>query len=110
MADVRVGADWSRALVRIAAIAALGLVLAILTLVSCTTRIDAAHVGIRVRLAGRSRGVDDIPLVTGWVFYNRLSEQIVEFPTSVQSVIWTKDAHEGRPIDESITFSSREGV
>src|SRR5262249_52072 len=31
------------------------------------TRIDAAHVGIRVRLAGSARGVQDIPVVTGWV-------------------------------------------
>ncbi len=76
----------------------------------CTTRIDAAHVGIRVKLAGSSRGVDDIPLVTGWVFYNPLGEQIVAFPTSVQNVVWTKDAHEGAPRDESITFSSKEGV
>jgi regulator of protease activity HflC (stomatin/prohibitin superfamily) len=74
------------------------------------TRIDAAHVGIRVKLAGSARGVQDIPVVTGWVFYNPLTEQIVEFPTSVQNVVWTASAHEGRQVDESITFSSQEGV
>jgi regulator of protease activity HflC (stomatin/prohibitin superfamily) len=74
------------------------------------TRIDAAHVGIRVKLAGSARGVQDIPVVTGWVFYNPLTEQIVEFPTSVQNVVWTQSAHEGRNVDESITFSSQEGV
>ncbi|WP_438005293.1 SPFH domain-containing protein [Sorangium sp. So ce321] len=92
---------------------ALGLVLLVATLfVACTTvtRIDAAHVGIRVKLAGSSRGVDDIPVVTGWVFYNPLTEQIVQFPTSVQNVVWTASAHEGRSVDESITFSSSEGV
>ncbi|MGK3959129.1 prohibitin family protein [Sorangium sp. So ce1667] len=92
---------------------ALGLVLLAATLfVACTTvtRIDAAHVGIRVKLAGSSRGVDDIPVVTGWVFYNPLAEQIVQFPTSVQNVVWTASAHEGRTVDESITFSSSEGV
>jgi regulator of protease activity HflC (stomatin/prohibitin superfamily) len=75
-----------------------------------TTRIDAAHVGIRVKLAGSTRGVQDIPVVTGWVFYNPLTEQIIEFPTSVQNVVWTQSAHEGRATDESITFSSQEGV
>jgi regulator of protease activity HflC (stomatin/prohibitin superfamily) len=77
---------------------------------SCTTRVDAAHVGIRVKLAGSSRGVDDIPQVTGWVFYNPLTEQIIQFPISVQNVVWTKDPHEGAARDESITFASLEGA
>jgi regulator of protease activity HflC (stomatin/prohibitin superfamily) len=74
------------------------------------TRIDASHVGIKVKLAGSSRGVQDIPVVSGWVFFNPLTEQIIAFPTSVQNVIWTKTPTEGPPIDESITFSSEEGV
>jgi regulator of protease activity HflC (stomatin/prohibitin superfamily) len=74
------------------------------------TRIDAAHVGIRVKLAGNSRGVQDIPIVSGWVFFNPLTEQVISFPTSVQNIVWTKTPNEGRMVDESITFSSQEGV
>ncbi|HEX4403587.1 MAG TPA: prohibitin family protein [Polyangia bacterium] len=85
-------------------------IVAIVALSSCATRVDAGHVGIRVKLAGSSRGVDDIPVVTGWVFINPLSEQLVMFPISVQNVVWTKDPHEGNAHDESITFSSQEGV
>ncbi len=77
---------------------------------STTTRVDAGHVGIRVKLAGSDRGIQDMPVVTGWVIYNPLTEQIVLFPTSVQNVVWTQSAHEGKPYDESITFSSAEGV
>jgi regulator of protease activity HflC (stomatin/prohibitin superfamily) len=93
----------------------LGLFLALIVvfavvLSSCFTRVDAAHVGIRIKLAGTSRGVDDIPQVTGWVFYNPLTEQIVLFPTSVQNLVWTKDPHEGSARDESITFASQEGA
>jgi regulator of protease activity HflC (stomatin/prohibitin superfamily) len=44
------------------------------------------------------------------VFYNPAFEQIVQFPTSVQNVIWSASPHEGKPVDESITFSSSEGV
>jgi regulator of protease activity HflC (stomatin/prohibitin superfamily) len=73
-------------------------------------RVDAGHVGIRVRLAGSDRGVQDMPVVTGWVFFNPLTEQIVLFPTSVQNVVWTQSPHEGKPVDESITLSSSEGV
>jgi regulator of protease activity HflC (stomatin/prohibitin superfamily) len=76
---------------------------------SCT-RVDPGHVGIRVRLAGSSRGVQNAPIVTGWVAYNPLTELVVEFPTSVQNIVWTRDAHEGSPADESITFASSEGV
>jgi regulator of protease activity HflC (stomatin/prohibitin superfamily) len=75
-----------------------------------TTRVDAGHVGIRVKLAGSDRGIQDMPVVTGWVFYNPLTEQIVLFPTSVQNVVWTQSANEGKAFDESITFSSSEGV
>src|SRR5580658_3502290 len=75
-----------------------------------TTRVDAGHVGIRVKLAGSDRGVQDMPVVTGWVVYNPITEQIIIFPTSVQNVVWSANPHEGRPIDESITFSSAEGV
>ncbi|MES1186755.1 MAG: prohibitin family protein [Myxococcales bacterium] len=75
-----------------------------------TMRIDAAHVGIRVKLAGNSRGVQDIPIVSGWVFFNPLTEQVISFPTSVQNIVWTKSPTEGTTTDESITFSSEEGV
>lgn len=75
-----------------------------------TTRVDAGHVGIRVKLAGNERGVQDMEIKTGWVFYNPMFEQIVLFPTSVQNVVWTASAHEGNAHDESLTFSSAEGV
>jgi regulator of protease activity HflC (stomatin/prohibitin superfamily) len=76
---------------------------------SCT-RVDPGHVGIRVKLAGSQRGVQNAPTVTGWVVYNPLTELVVEFPTSVQNIVWTKDVNEGSPADESITFASSEGV
>ncbi len=77
---------------------------------SATKRIDAGHVGIRVKLAGNDRGIQGMPVVTGWVLFNPATEQIIIFPTSVQNVIWTAGTHEGRAVDESITFSSSEGV
>ncbi|HEX3771779.1 MAG TPA: prohibitin family protein [Polyangiaceae bacterium] len=94
---------------RVGGLLVLGLVLLI---IGCqtTTRVDAGHVGIRVKLAGSDRGIQDMPVVTGWVLYNPLTEQIVLFPTSVQNVVWTQSANEGRAVDESITFSSAEGV
>jgi regulator of protease activity HflC (stomatin/prohibitin superfamily) len=77
---------------------------------SSVTRVDAGHVGVRVRLAGDARGVQDSPTVQGWVFYNPLTEQVIQFPTSVQNVVWTASQTEGSPHDDSITFSSKEGA
>jgi regulator of protease activity HflC (stomatin/prohibitin superfamily) len=93
-------------------LAIVGLIAAGVLYLGCatTTRVDAGHVGIRVKLAGSDRGIQDMPVVTGWVFYNPLTEQIILFPTSVQNVVWTESSHEGKSYDESITFSSAEGV
>lgn len=100
----------TRKVTRIGLIAVLCVVAAFVGCAS-TRRIDAGHVGIRVRLAGSDRGVQNMEVRTGWVVFNPLFEQIVEFPTSVQNVIWTSSQHEGaKTADESITFSSSEGV
>jgi regulator of protease activity HflC (stomatin/prohibitin superfamily) len=74
------------------------------------TRIEAGHVGVQINLAGKQRGALDIPVRTGWVVYSPLSTQIIEFPTFVQTVKWTKDTNEGHPINEEMGFNSKEGM
>ena len=49
-------------------------------------RIDAGHEGIKVNLYGSEKGVDDVSLVTGMVWFNPFMEQIFEYPTFVQTV------------------------
>jgi len=93
-----------------AAIALVVLVLSCIVGSASCTRVDVGHVGIRVRLAGSERGVQNAPVVTGWVAFNPLTESIVVFPTSVQNIVWTRDIVEGSPADESISFASSEGV
>jgi regulator of protease activity HflC (stomatin/prohibitin superfamily) len=74
------------------------------------TRIEAGHVGVEINLAGKQRGASEIPVRTGWVVYSPLSTQIIEFPTYVQTVKWTKDTNEGHPINEEMGFNSKEGM
>ncbi|GAC1619748.1 MAG: prohibitin family protein [Candidatus Acidiferrum sp.] len=74
------------------------------------TRIEAGHVGVEINLAGQQRGASEIPVRTGWVVYSPLSTQIIEFPTYVQTVKWTKDLSEGHPINEEMGFNSKEGM
>lgn len=74
------------------------------------TRIEAGHVGVEINLAGQQRGASEIPVRTGWVVYSPVSTQIIEFPTYVQTVKWTKDLSEGHPINEEMGFNSKEGM
>jgi len=45
----------------------------------CLTRIDAFALGHQGQARGSSRGVQDIPVVSGWVFFDPLTEQIISF-------------------------------
>ena len=82
---------------------------AALTGAGCT-KVEPGYAGIRVNLYGSRRGVSSLPLVTGRVWYNPLTEEIYQFPTFMQNVVWTRTAYEGQPFDESFTANSREGV
>src|SRR6266852_6988246 len=74
------------------------------------TRIEAGHVGVEINLAGKQRGASEIPVRTGWVVYSPLSTQIIELPTFVQTVKWTKDTNEGHPVNEEMGLNSKEGM
>ena len=69
-----------------------------MTMTSCYTRIDAGHEGMKVNLYGSNKGVDDVELVTGAVWYNPLTTAIYEYPTYVQTVDY-----------ESFQFNSKDG-
>lgn len=52
---------------------------------SCN-RIDAGYEGIKVNLYGSNKGIDDVALVTGMVWYNPFTTSVYEYPTFVQTV------------------------
>ena len=74
-------------------------------------RIDAGHVGVKVNLYGDGKGVDDVTEVTGWVFYNPISTKIVEFPTYVQHIEYTRKVDDYGDLisDESFIVNSKDG-
>ncbi len=51
---------------------------------SCT-RIDAGHEGILVKQYGSEKGVQNVSLVTGRVWYNPFTQNVYEFPTFIQT-------------------------
>lgn len=76
---------------------------------SCTL-VEPGHVGIKINRTGSSRGVQNSPIVSGYVAFNPLTEAVIEFPTTVQNVVWTQSRTEGSVNDDSLTFTSVEGV
>lgn len=60
---------------------------AVLMLTSCGyERVDAGYEGIKVNLYGDGKGVDDVSLVTGAVWYNPIATAVYEYPTFVQTI------------------------
>jgi regulator of protease activity HflC (stomatin/prohibitin superfamily) len=88
----------------------LGTILVTLFVAGCAARIGPGNVGIKVDLAGSQRGVEDLPIRTGWVFYNPASSKVVEYPTYVQTAKWTRDLNEGRAVNEEISFNTNQGL
>jgi len=91
----------------------LGLIVSIIFFIvafsSCTERIDAGHEGIVVKLYGSDRGIQDISLASGRVWYNPLTEEVYEFPTFVQTMDYepfTVNAKDGSvfTVDPTISY------
>jgi len=83
--------------------------IAMMAVAGCT-RIEPGWVGIKVNQAGSQRGVEDYPMLTGWVFYFPLTTRVYEYPTFQQNVIWCASPNEGHAVDESISFNCKGGA
>lgn len=89
----------------------LGIALVVMTLFSVgCTRVSAGHVGVQSTMTGSSRGLADVSVGPAWVFYNPLTASVFEYPTFVQTAVWTHDVNEGHPTNEEITFTVQEGL
>lgn len=73
-------------------------------------KVEPGYVGIKVKLYGEQKGVQDFTVRTGRVWINPFSEELYKFPTFIQNVVWTRNPTEGSSNDESITFNSKEGA
>jgi regulator of protease activity HflC (stomatin/prohibitin superfamily) len=75
----------SSLMIKVGAILVLSIVASILQPFALE-RVDAGHVGIKVKLTGNARGVSNYEYKTGWVLYNTWIEQMLEFPTYQQHI------------------------
>lgn len=58
----------------------------LLTLVASCTRIDAGHEGILIKQYGTGKGIQDVSLVTGRVWYNPFTEDVAQYATFIQTI------------------------
>lgn len=62
------------------------LVLMAAVIATSCTRIDAGHEGILIKQYGSDKGVQDVSLVTGRVWYNPWTEDVEQYATFIQTV------------------------
>lgn len=89
-------------------------VLGLIGLTQCNTRIDAGYEGVLVKLYGSEKGVQDVSLVTGRVWFNPFTEEVYEFPIYVQTIdydAFTVNAKDGSvfTVDPTLSFKVRDG-
>jgi len=85
------------------------LFIALGSLTGCTL-VEPGHVGIKINQAGSNKGVETAPVLTGWVWYNPVTQDVFEYPTFVQTAVWTKNTEEGSPVNEEITFTTKDSM
>ena len=92
-----------------AGIAGVVVVVGAIVMFASLTTIHPGHVGVSVRKCGGG-GVSQDPIPTGYYWRSLFCEEVVEYPTNVQTLVLSKSPHEGQPVDESITVTSSEGL
>ena len=89
-----------------------GLVAVCLSMTGCAgcSRVSPGYVGVKSTLAGSNRGMQDVAVGPAWVYYNAFTESILEYPTFVQTAVWTHNKEEGHPVNEEITFTTKDSL
>jgi len=78
-----------------------------LTLAACD-KVPAGHVGVKFQLYGDGKGsLQEMPPGRYWVGWGY---EMYTFPTFTQTYTFTRSASEGRPVDESLSFQTAQGL
>ncbi len=77
-------------------------------LIGCS-KVPAGHVGIKVYLLGKSKGVDSEVLGIGR-YYIGVNEELFLFPIFMQNVRWTESVTDFSPKDEAVRFQDKNNM
>lgn len=67
--------------------------------------VEPGYAGLKIRLYGGEKGIENAQLVRGRVWYNGYTEQVVIFPTFINTYSFTQDPAEGSANNEAVIFS-----
>jgi len=85
----------------------LSLSLSALLLAACS-KVPAGNVGVKFQMYGDGKGaLQELPPGRYWVGWGY---EMYTFPTFTQTYTFTRSATEGRPVDESISFQTSQGL
>lgn len=77
----------------------------VLLFASCCTRVEPTEAGFKISNSGNYRGVDSLPLLTGWEWYMPGVSRIITIPTTQQHIVWTEDSSEGKNSNQEIVVA-----
>jgi regulator of protease activity HflC (stomatin/prohibitin superfamily) len=81
--------------------------LSLLSLAACS-KVPAGNVGVKFQMYGDGKGsLQELPPGRYWVGWGY---EMYTFPTFTQTYTFTRSAMEGRPVDESISFQTAQGL
>lgn len=78
------------------------LMLSTMFMQSCTL-VDNTEAGFVIKKSGSYRGIDSLPLVTGYNFYMPFTESVITIPTTQQHIVWSEGADEGSQPNQHMT-------
>jgi regulator of protease activity HflC (stomatin/prohibitin superfamily) len=82
---------------------------AMFSMQSCT-RISPTEAGFKISNSGTYRGIDSLPLLTGWQTYFPGQNQIITIPTTMQHEVWTDSKDEGQDGAQAISVACMGGA
>jgi regulator of protease activity HflC (stomatin/prohibitin superfamily) len=71
---------------------------------------DSAEVALVVDQIGTNKGVPNIEMASGFIWYFPPTQDVFMYPTSVQHKVWSADSNEDSPTDEHIDVTSADGA
>lgn len=84
-------------------------IIAIVLFAGCH-RVSPTEVGFKISNSGDYRGVDSLPVITGYNFVFPGISYIVTLPTTQQHVVWSEGGGEGAEAGQQITISCLGGA
>jgi regulator of protease activity HflC (stomatin/prohibitin superfamily) len=107
LSPIRLSQTLNRALVSRTALALVAIGISSCGMVPGTSieTVEPGYAGLKIKLYGKDKGIENADLVSGRVWYNGYTEDVVIFPTFINTYPFTQTATEGSPVDESVVFS-----